>query len=575
MKHLIDCAAKRIPCDLVITGAKVFNVFTGNFEEGDIAVKNGKIVGIGKNYQAETTYSADGLVALPGFLDSHVHVESSLLSPEEFAALACAHGTTGIIADPHEIVNVCGVVGAEYMSEAFSRLNVNGVSPLDVYLQLPSCVPATPFETSGATLDGAETAREITRSIFNGLGEMMNYPGVISGDKETLEKLEATHKVGKIIDGHAPCISGDMLNAYLCGGIKTDHECASPEECLEKVSKGMYVQLRNGSSTRNLLVNYQAMTPFNFRRFILCSDDKNAHDLCTNGHMDDALRRLVGTGVSPEMAICTATINTAECYGFQHKGALAPAYDADIVLVEDVKQFRVRTVFKSGVLTAENGQALFDSNQRYLMDEVRSTVCVKPPKKEDFIICNKSGKVRAMRVLEHTLVTECVETPIQSQNGDVVVKGTNLLKLAVVERHFASGNIGLGILKDYGFHGGAIGISVAHDSHNLVILGDDNAAMARVVELLNEAGGGMALVSAEKEECFPLDIAGLMSSAPCSEIVARTAEIAEHAREMGVREEYEPFMTLVFLSLAVIPKLKLTDRGLFDVEKFAYTELEV
>jgi len=575
MKHLIDCAAKRENCDLVITDATIFNVFTGLYEHGDIAVKDGKIVGIGTGYRAERCYCAKGLVALPGFLDAHVHVESSMLSPEEFASLACAHGTTGIVADPHEIVNVCGIVGAEYMAEAFARLQIGGVEPLDVYMQLPSCVPATPFETSGAIINAAETEREIARPLFHGLGEMMNYPGVVSGEEETLRKLQATHAVGKVIDGHAPCVTGDLLNAYLAGGIKTDHECASAEECSEKVARGMYVQLRNGSSTRNLLVNYQAVTPFNFRRFILCSDDKNAQDLQTNGHMDDALRRLVGKGVPAEQAICMATVNTAECYRLWNKGALAPSYDADIVLVEDVSQFAVRAVFKRGVLTAENRKALFPTENRYLLPEIRGTVRVKKPSAQDFAINVPSGKVRAMRVVEHTLVTECVETPVVCKDGDLDVKGTNLLKLAVVERHFASGNIGLGILKDYGFKGGAMGISVAHDSHNLVVLGDDNEAMVRVVELLNRAGGGMALVGRDGEDCFPLDIAGLMSSASCDEVVARTSKIAQRAREMGVREEYEPFMTLVFLSLAVIPKLKLTDRGLFDVEKFAFTELEI
>lgn len=575
MKHLIDCAAKREPCDLVIIGAKIFNVFTGEFESGDIAIKSGKIVGIGSDYESETYYRAEGLIALPGFLDAHVHVESSTLSPEEFASLACAHGTTGIVADPHEIVNVCGIAGAEYIAEAFSRLKMGETNPLDVYLQLPSCVPATPFETSGAVINAAETGREIARPLFHGLGEMMNYPAVIAGEEETLKKLEATHAVGKAIDGHAPCVSGDLLNAYLCGGIVTDHECASAEECAEKVARGMYVQLRNGSSTRNLLVNYRAMTPFNFRRFILCSDDKNAQDLFTNGHMDDALRRLVEKGVPAEQAICTATVNTAECYGLKQKGVIAPAYDADVVLVEDVKNFRVRAVFKRGVLTAENGKALFSAENRFMLPEVRSTVRVKPVRADDFKLKIESGRVRAMRVVEHSLVTESEIVPVVCRQDDVVVKGTNLLKLAVVERHFASGNIGLGILKDYGFHGGAMGISVAHDSHNLVILGDDNEAMARVVALLNEAGGGMALVHGEREECFPFDIAGLMSSAPCHEVVSRTEEITRHAREMGVREEYEPFMTLVFLSLAVIPKLKLTDKGLFDVEKFAFTQLEV
>lgn len=575
MKQLIDCAMKREQCDLVIKGARILNVFTGDVEEAEIAVKGGAIAALGKGYEGKEVYDGSGLVVLPGLMDAHIHVESSLLSPEAFARLAVAHGTTGIVADPHELVNVCGIAGAEYVKEAFSRIRKEGVEPLDVFLQLPSCVPATPFETSGAVLNGTETAHEIKRPLFHGLGEMMNYPGVLSADEDTLKKIEAAHDAGKVVDGHAPDVRGDALNAYLAAGIATDHECGSPEECAEKVARGMYVQLRNSSSAHNLEVNCAAVTHFNFRRFLACSDDKNAYDLANKGHMDDALRRLVARGVPAAEAVCMATLNIAECYHMRGKGAVAPSYDADLVLVDNLTEFNVKAVFKRGVLVAEHGKPLFEEGERYLPDAVKSTVRIRPVTADDFKINIPSGKALAMTILPHTLVTEGEVVSVQTKDGDAVLENTDLLKLAVVERHFATGNIGKALLKGYGFRGGALAVSMAHDSHNLVVLGDDNAAMARAVKLLEEIGGGMALVTKDGEDCFPLDIAGLMSSAPCEEVVARTGEISARAREMGVKDCYEPVMTLVFLSLLVIPKLKLSDKGLFDVEKFRFTSLEV
>ena len=575
MKQLIDCAMKREQCDLVIKGARILNVFTGDVEEAEIAVKGGAIAALGKGYEGKEVYDGSGLIVLPGLMDAHIHVESSLLSPEAFARLAVAHGTTGIVADPHELVNVCGIAGAEYVKEAFSRIRKEGVEPLYVFLQLPSCVPATLFETSGAVLNGTETAHEIKRPLFHGLGEMMNYPGVLSADEDTLKKIEAAHEAGKVVDGHAPDVRGDALNAYLAAGIATDHECGSPEECAEKVARGMYVQLRNSSSAHNLEVNCAAVTPFNFRRFLACSDDKNAYDLANKGHMDDALRRLVARGVPAAEAVCMATLNIAECYHMQGKGAVAPSYDADLVLVDNLTEFNVKAVFKRGVLVAEHGKPLFEEGERYLPDAVKSTVRIRPVTADDFKINIPSGKALAMTILPHTLVTEGEVVSVQTKDGDAVLENTDLLKLAVVERHFATGNIGKALLKGYGFRGGALAVSMAHDSHNLVVLGDDNAAMARAVQLLESIGGGMALVTKDGEDCFPLDIAGLMSSAPCEEVVARTGEISARAREMGVKDCYEPVMTLVFLSLLVIPKLKLSDKGLFDVEKFRFTSLEV
>lgn len=560
---------KRKPCDLVIANATVFNVFTGTLKRGDIAVKDGKIVGIGSGYEAKTVIDAEGLIALPGLIDGHIHVESTMLSPEEFTRCALVRGTTGIVADPHEITNVCGVKGAEYMSEAFRRIGL-----IDVYLQLPSCVPATGFETSGAVLDGERTANEIGRELFHGLGEMMNFPAVMAGEEDCLKKLAAARAVGKVIDGHAPALTGDGLNAYACAGIATDHEAVSAEDCLAEVERGMYCQIRNGSSAQNLPENCRAIDGYNYRRFLLCSDDKTAYDLSVCGHMDDALRKMVKEGVPAERAVAAATLNIAECYRLAGKGAIAPSYDADIVLVDDLVGFRVRKVIKNGKLVAEDGKLPVPIGEKYLPDDVLNTVKVKPVCESDFFMPSRTGKVLAMRMLPYSLVTEKerVEVPC---GEDICVKGSDLLKLAVVERHFATGNIGKALVKGYGLKGGAIGISVAHDSHNLVVLGDNNADMVRIVRLLTACGGGMALVSGKAEEVFPLEIGGLMSKASAEEVIAKTRSIAQKAKEMGVNDGYEPFMSLAFLSLGVIPKLKLTDRGLFDVEAFALTDYEI
>lgn len=575
LKRLIGCASGREECDLLIKNVKIFNVFTGEISAGEIALAGGKIAGIGYGYRGKSVYDGGGATAIPGLIDSHIHVESSLLSPEAFASLAAAHGTTGIVADPHEIVNVCGIEGAEYIKEAFSRLSVGGVNPIDVYLQLPSCVPATPFETSGAAIDAEETAREIGRELFFGLGEMMNYPAVISGEEETLEKLQAAQEACKPIDGHAPTVSGQLLNAYAASGIATDHESENTAECLEKIACGMFVQLRGGSSASNLKSCASAVNEFNFRRFLICSDDKNARDLMRKGHVDDALRMLVQCGIDPSHAVCMATKNVADCYGLRGKGAIAPAYDGDIVLVKDMLSFAVAAVFKAGVLTVENGKALFDDEQKYFPAAVKNTVRIRSVKADDLKLDIKSGRARAMKVRPYGLISDEEIVSVDCKDGDVILEGTSLLKIAVVERHFASGNIGLGLVKDFGLKGGALGITVAHDSHNMVMLGDNNEDMARIAAALEKAGGGMAIVQNGKEYVFPLDIAGLMSSASADEVIEKTESLTAIARKMGVKDCYEPFMTPAFLSLAVIPALKLTDRGLFDVTKFEFTTVEV
>lgn len=568
LEKYINAARRVIKADLVLKNTTYLDVFTGKLKKGDIAVAGEKIVGIGE-YEGEKEIDCSALTVLPGYIDGHVHIESSQLSPEEFASLIVPRGTTTIIADPHEITNVCGMAGCEYIAKASENV------PLDMKIQLPSCVPATPFETSGAVLNGKDIAENITNEYIFGLGEFMNYPGVLFCDKDVIKKLEAAHEHGKVIDGHAPAVYGYDLNAYLCGGISTDHECVYADEIEEKISKGMYVHIRHGSSTQNL-GNAKYITEANMRRFILCTDDRHAADLKEKGHLDDALRRLVADGLDPITAVTCATLNCAECYGLKFRGGIAPFWLADLVAVDNLKDFNAQYVIKSGKLVAEKGRPLFDTSKRYLPENVLNTVHVNDMKAEDFVLKINSPKAKAITIEPGGVVTGCEIVDVTRENGDVVVKGTDLLKLAVVERHHMTGNIGRALFKGYGLTGGAMGITIAHDSHNIILMGDDNGAMAKAANKLKEIGGGMVLVNSKTGEVdsLTLDIGGLMSSRDAESLQRDSRALIEKAHAMGVKREYEAFMSLAFLSLAVIPRLKLVDKGLFDVEKFAFTDIE-
>lgn len=567
LEQYIDAAAGRKKAETVLKNGRFVNVFTGEICEGDIAVEGGKIVGFGK-YEGETEYDIAGKIAVPGLIDAHVHIESSQLSPEEFARLVLPRGTTTAIADPHEITNVCGIAGAKYIADASKN------TPLEVKVMLPSCVPATAFETSGATLTGADTEKYIGADFIHGLGEFMNYPGVLYKDSEVMKKLAAARKAGKVVDGHAPATSGLGLNAYIAAGISTDHECTSPEEALEKVSKGMYVHLREGSATRNAAANCGAANAANLRRFLLCTDDRHAADLKAKGHLDNALRVAVAAGMNPVWAIIAATLNSAECYRLYGKGAIAPGYDADIAVFDDLKNFNCAMVFKGGRLVAEEGKALFKTGEKYLPAEVKNTVHVGNVAPDDFKIKLKGSRANVIRLLKDNVVTEKVVREIESENGDVKLCGTDLLKLAVVERHHGTGNIGLGLLEGYGLKNGAIALTIAHDSHNIIVLGDNNADMAAAVAELKRIGGGMAIAEGGKAQSLPLDIAGLMSSLPAEEYIAQSEKLLEKAYSMGVSRDVEAFMSLSFLALLVIPSLKLSDRGLFDADKFELCSID-
>lgn len=567
LEKYINAAAKRTKADIVLKNATFVNTLTGKVEEGDIAITADRIVGIG-SYDGHKEYDMSGKYVLPGFIDSHVHIESSMLAPEPFAELVVPRGTTTIIADPHEITNVCGMAGFEYMAEAAKN------TPLEVHFQLPSCVPATPFENSGAILSGKDIEANICRNEVFGLGEFMNFPGVINADPDVIKKLEAAHAAGKIIDGHAPCILGDSLNAYLCGGIVTDHECATPQEMAQKADRGVYVQLRHSSSIHDIAANCAAVNAGNMRRFIMCTDDRHAADLKNKGHIDDALRTVVGAGLDPVWAVTIATLNAAECYNLKWRGAIAPYYFADLAVVDNLTDFNVQYVFKDGALVAEGGRPLFDTSKRYLPADVLNTVHVNPLKAEDFVLKLKGERAKVMTVNPGNILTGCEVVDVKSERGDVILPD-NVLKLAVVERHNYTGNIGKGLLKGYGFKGGAMGITIAHDSHNIIVLGDDNAAMATAANKLKEIGGGMVLVNSATGEVdfLKLEVGGLMSARDADYVIEESERLYKKAYAMGVDSRLAAFMTLAFLSLAVIPHVKLLDTGLFDVDKFEFTDI--
>ena len=551
--------------ELVLKNGSYVNVFTGEVEKGDIAIADGKIVGIG-TYSGEKEIDIGGRIAAPGLIDAHVHIESSQLSPEEFARLILPHGTTEIIADPHEIANVCGMAGVRYIAEAAKS------TPLEVKVMLPSCVPATAFETSGAHLSAADTEKQIREPYLWGLGEFMNAPGVLGRDGEALGKIEAAHACGKIVDGHAPALTGMPLNAYIAAGIRTDHECDTPEEAAEKVAKGMYVHLREGSATRNVAAVCRAVNDKNFRRFLFCTDDRHAADLRA-GHINNALRVAVAAGLDPVRAVTIATLNAAECYRLVGKGAIAPSFDADIAVFDDLKDFRCALTLKGGRVVAEDGRALF-GRERYLPDAVKNTVHLGEISPARFVLRLKGARALAMRLTAGSVVTEKRVCRVESRGGDVALEGTDLLKLAVIERHRGTGNVGLGLLEGYGLRGGALALTIAHDSHNLIVLGDRNEDMAAAANELVRIGGGLALSQGGKVQSLPLDIAGLMSSLPAEEYIARSEKLYEQAYAMGVKRGFDAFMSLSFLALLVIPSLRLSDRGLFDVEKFALVGID-
>lgn len=570
LKKLIDTAAGRIPADLVIKNCKVVNVFSGEITEGNLAFSGGQIAGMG-DYEGKTVIDAEGRYAAPGFIDSHIHIESSYVCPEELGRLLVPHGGTTIMADPHEIVNVCGIPGLDYMMKAAEN------TVLDVKYELPSCVPATPWEHSGAVIDAEAMKEPITREGIAGLGEFMNFPGVINAAERDLDKIMVAKEANKFIDGHGPGISDKELNAYSAAGIVGDHECSTVEEMKDRLERGMYILLRQGSACHNLRPLLKGLTPMNSRRCLLCSDDRQPKTMLHEGHLDNHLRICVEEGVDPVTAIRMATLNAAECFGLKDRGAIAPGYRADVVLLDDLKDFHVNRVFIEGALVAEEGEYLPEI-KRYDISSVKGSVVVKDFSKEKFKMHLKSNKVNVIKILPGGVVTQktTAEIKLDDQGEFVRDPEKDLVKVAVVERHQGTGNVACGFLEGYGIKEGAVALSVAHDSHNIIVVGVSDEEMEFAVNSLIKQEGGIVLVKEGKViESMPMPIAGLMSDQSGEWVDQKLTDIhAKAYEELGICGDVEPVMTLCFMSLAVIPEVKLTDMGLFDVTTFSFIPVE-
>lgn len=570
LKKLVDVAAGRVPADLVIKNCKVVDVYSSKIIEGDIAVVEGLIAGIG-SYQGKETIDGCGKYATPGFIDSHIHIESSYVSPEEIGRLLVPHGGTCIIADPHEIVNVCGINGLDYMMEAAKN------TVLDIKYMIPSCVPCTPFENAGAIINAKEMKEPILRDNVLGLGELMNFPGVVAADSDILDKVMVAKESNKLIDGHSPSLFGNNLNAYASVGVRTDHECATVQDLQDRISRGIYVLLRQGSACHDLRNLLKGVTKENSRRCLLCSDDRQPKTILELGHLDNHLQICVEEGIDPITAIQMATINAAECFRLNDRGAIAPGLRADIVLLEDLKDFKVTNVFIEGKEVARDGKYLLET-KKYDTSSVRGSMHVKDFSIEKLKLNLKSNKVHIIDILPGGVVTKksVAEITLDENNDFVFEEEKDIVKVAVIERHKNTGNVAVGFLRGYGIKKGAVALSVAHDSHNIIVVGTSNEEMTLAVEKLIEQEGGVILVKGnEVIESMPMPIAGLMSDQTGEWVDKKLTSLHEKAyKELGIHGNVEPVMTLCFMSLIVIPEIKITDRGLFDVLKFDFISLE-
>ena len=569
--RIIDSAMHRIPADLVITNCRVADVYTGTVREDSIAITDGVIVGFGDDYRGLEQIDAKGACAAPGLIDSHIHIESSYTSPEEFGRMVVPCGTTTVIADPHEIVNVYGLEGFNYMIRAASK------TELTVRYMVPSCVPATSLEDSGAVVNAFDMQWPMADRHVPGLGEFMNYPGILNKEEESLNKLLAALNTGKVIDGHSPSVKGADLNAYAASGVKTDHECTTTEEMVDRLRRGMYVQMRDGSACHDLKTLIPAITPYNYRRCLLCSDARQPKTILEEGHIDNHLRMLVRAGIDPVMAISMATLNCAECYKLEDRGALAPGKRADIVLFDNLTEFRAQMVFIEGKKVAENGRYLLPV-EKTPITSVRGSIHVRPFTVEQLKMCLTSDRVRAIGIVKDGVTTRSEVVNVRRDaDGDFVFDPSQpVAKIAVLERHHNTGKIGLGLLKNYGIQRGAVALSVAHDSHNLLCVGVSNEEMYAAIQALIDQEGGFVLVeNGEVIASLPLPIAGLMSDLPGEEVAVRLNALHDAAYEqLGISGDVEPIMTLCFMSLIVIPELKITTRGLFDVGRFDFVPPE-
>jgi adenine deaminase len=560
MKDIIRCARGDLPADLLLTGGLLLNVFTGDILPGNIAIKNGTIVGMG-DYRSIKKVDMMGATAIPGFIDAHVHIESSMSGVDEFAQAVLPHGTTTVIADPHEIANVLGTEGIRYMLDASAELFLN------VFYMLSSCVPATDMETSGARLTTDDLVPFINEERILGLAEMMNFPGVISADEEVLRKIKMSRVARKPIDGHSPGLSGHNLNAYVAAGISSDHECTTPEEAREKLAAGMHIMVREGTAAKNLSSLLPVVDPFTCRRMMWCTDDRHPQDLVREGHIDFIVRSAVRAGLDPVIAVQMATLNPAEYFSLNHLGAIAPGRQADILIVDNLDEFNMVQVYSGGQLVAEGGRMFESAGTKKRVQPPR--VMNVNPDTVNFSIRAGGQSVRVIEIIPDQIITRTISSHARIEDGLAVSDpDRDLLKIAVVDRYSGTGRIGLGFVKGLGLKKGAIASSIAHDAHNIILAGVDDRNLSCALRTIVELGGGLVATSNERPlAVLPLPIGGLMSDEPIEKVCQHLDALLQAVFQLGSTIE-NPFMILSFLALPVIPHLKITDYGLVDVDTF-------
>lgn len=569
---LIDVAAGRKKADLVLKNAKIVDVFQTKILIGDIAISDGYIAGIGGSYQGVEERNYTGKYVAPGFIEAHIHIESSYVSPEEFSRVFIPRGTTTILADPHEIVNVAGLKGLDYMVNAAKN------AKMDIRYMMPPCVPATNFETSGADLYADDMEDALKTGEVDGLAELMNFPGVINADDKMIDEILMAKKYGARIDGHAPQVVGKDLNAYIAAGPADDHECSTLEEAEERLARGMYLLLREGSVTQDLRKLLPIVNTANSRRCLLSGDDVQAKTAINKGHLDNSIRICIDEGLNPLTAIQMATLNPAEYCGLNDRGAIAPGRRADMVVFESLEDFAVEETYILGEKLSQGNEYLSEVNY-YPIDSVESSMHVKDFTREKLQLHLNSDKVRAIGVVPgEVLTTEDHVTVKRDGDGNFVYNDQeDVTKIVVVERHHNTGNVNVNLLSGYGIKAGAIAISIGHDSHNIIATGtnDDDIFMA-VNELIKQEGGAVVVKDEKVISRMELKIAGLMCNLPAEKMIAQQDALDEAVHEeLGVPDNVNPVMTLSFMPLAVIPKLKITDKGLVDVEKNAFVSNEL
>ncbi|MNO25691.1 Adenine deaminase [compost metagenome] len=575
LSRRIQVAGKQIPADLVVKGGTIVNVFTGELMEGDIAIVDGYIAGVG-TYEGKRTVDASGKWIIPGLIDGHVHIESSMLTPREFAKVVLQHGVTAVITDPHEIGSVAGVEGIEYMLERSRDL------PVDIYVMLPSCVPATKFESCAAKLEAADLNPLYAGPMVLGLAEVMDFPALAGPDSEMLDKIAGALAQGKQIDGHAAGIAREDLNIFRAAGIRTDHECVNAEEAKQRLDLGLYLMIREGTAAKDLEALLPAISAKNARRCLFVTDDKLIDDLLEEGSVDHNIRLAISKGLDPITAIQMATLNTAECFGLQDRGAIGPGYRADLVLLEDLNSLSISQVFKQGKCVVDQGKLVTDAFTENTAAATETQQSVAESCRlagmhiGDLALPLQSGYCNIIGIIPNSIVTRHIKEQVLLENGFFAPSvQQDQLKLAVVERHNRTGNIGLGIVKGFQFATGAIAASVAHDSHNIIAAGVSDQELLTAIRHIEAMNGGLTVVSGDRIlASLPLPVAGLLSEQGYEQVYAEMKQLYAALREIGAPDHFNPFLTLSFLALPVIPALKLTDRGLFDFASYSHIGIE-